>query len=90
MKPTKLNKDPDFSVYNVGTDKIELTQSGLIGQLVPVECYIKTDGTKDNKPVLCFVLEDVYALRQQYFVAQISLKMFKPVIDQLIPHLESV
>jgi hypothetical protein len=80
MKPQKLNKDPDFSLYNWGTDQIDLSEDHIRGEFVPVECHIKMDGTKDNKPCILFVVEDAVGNR---FAHQISLKMFQPVLDEI-------
>lgn len=79
MKPINLSKDPDFKVYNWQLEQIDLGDY-FVKQMIPTECHIKENGTFSNEPVLCFVLEDSIG---PAVVAQISLKMFQPVLDEI-------
>jgi len=44
-------------------------------------CYLKPDGSLDNRPSVAFVLQDKQRNR---FCTQITLETLKPVIDRLI------
>lgn len=73
--------DKDFKVDTVDQgQQVDLRHHGTIQEMRPIECHIKPDGDINDNPALIFVLSD---MRQKKVVAQISLKMFMPVIREL-------
>lgn len=82
MKPTNLSKDPDFKVYNWGLEQIDLTDMGHTPrQMIPTECHIRENGSISDEPTLLFVMENGNDV--ETVVAQISLRMFQPVLDEI-------
>jgi hypothetical protein len=81
--PIDLTTDADFQVLDWGTEAIGLNLSkfdSFRGNIRADECHIKTDGDLDNKPSVAFLLRDGAG---NAYVAQISARMLKPVIDRL-------
>lgn len=79
----KISDDPDFKgfMWEKG-EQIDLTMlKKRIKWLLPIEAHVKEDGALGDKPSFLFVLES--ELGEAYFVAQISEKMFKPIIEAL-------
>lgn len=77
-----VNNDPDFKVINWGEKQIDLTNQEdvkMVGHLLLTECHIKENGDINNKPSICLILR----AGPMAFYSEISLKMFKPVLDEL-------
>lgn len=73
-------EEKSFIGINCGKGKIDVTKfsEAYIGQLKPIELYMKEDGAVNNKPSFCFILERRGLLggeKAYYFAAQISLEM---------------
>lgn len=75
MEPLSDN----FTGKYVGKDKIDLSHHGNLQVMRPIELYIKQNGTKDDKPSLCIVMQHPF-----YFnaVGEVSLKMFNDALIQ--------
>lgn len=80
----KISNDPDFKgfLWEKG-EQINLTHlgAGKMLNLLPIEAHVKEDGAIGDKPSFCFVFEETFS--NMYAVAQISEKMFKPIIEAL-------
>ncbi|MGZ3742739.1 MAG: hypothetical protein ACXVB1_00145 [Pseudobdellovibrionaceae bacterium] len=63
----------DFEVITVKRgEPIDLREYNIGAEFKPVKLFIKPDGTFDNEPSYCFVLQN---WRGDHYVAQISHKM---------------
>lgn len=76
----KLAEEPNFKAFKLDEgEQLQLTRP-IVGQVMPIECYIKPDADINNKPGLIFILVDAEG---KEYVAQISQRMLQPVIDEL-------
>lgn len=83
-----LKTDPDFTIYLhepeepvLASEIEERTRRKFIGQVIPTACHVLPEGSPDDKPSICFELEDGKGL---IMVAQITKAMLQPVWEAMI------
>lgn len=77
----QLFSHPDFEVQILDPgENIDLSQCKDVQKLKLCTCYIRTDGSSDGKPSLCFVGTN----GEQEIYMQITVHMFSPVILALL------
>ncbi len=70
----------DFTAYNHGKKQIDLRDIGFTTDMRPTEIHFKEDGSLDNKPSFCIVLE---APMLRAAIGELTVEMFNDALKDI-------
>lgn len=78
----KYEVDPDFTAYDWGNEKMDLTYLGPAQELRPTELHLKKNGSLKGEPSFLIVM-GIPGINNLHLAGQISLEMLNKALTPL-------